>query len=136
MKIWKITRTTMNIERLFNMSKEEIFDEQGYIYPYILDAIENVLVKNPLENLSLAKKLFVFCLKLNKYNDCTYWDNVEIRGEKQKVWYYSTAGWSGNEELIYILERSLLWNTYWERMDKGGHYYFKIDEDLECLLDN
>jgi len=35
-----------------------------------------------------------------------------------------TAGWSGNEELISELKRTLFWACYWRSAKVGGHYYF------------
>ena len=41
---------------------------------------------------------------------------------------YHTMGWSGNEDIIESLRKSksLFWFFYWQRSDRGGHYYFEI----------
>jgi hypothetical protein len=36
-----------------------------------------------------------------------------------------TGGWSENEELIDNLSKSFFWNMYWQKSERGGHYYFK-----------
>lgn len=36
------------------------------------------------------------------------------------------GGWSGNEEIIRIIQSSNFWFLYWVRSDRGGHYYFTI----------
>ena len=37
-----------------------------------------------------------------------------------------TGGWSGNEEIIGVLQDTMFWTLYWERSKRGGHYIFKI----------
>lgn len=37
-----------------------------------------------------------------------------------------TGGWSGNESIIYALNRNPLWNMYWRKSTVGGHHYYKI----------
>jgi hypothetical protein len=36
-----------------------------------------------------------------------------------------TGGWSGNEEIIGTLQRTLFWFLYWQKSERGGHYYFE-----------
>lgn len=37
-----------------------------------------------------------------------------------------TGGWSGNEEIIGVLRRTMFWTLYWEKSVRGGHYYFMV----------
>ena len=37
-----------------------------------------------------------------------------------------TGGWSGNEEIMGILQSSDFWILYWVKSERGGHYYFEI----------
>lgn len=38
-----------------------------------------------------------------------------------------TGGWSGNEMIINALMKNLVfWSQYWEKIVRGGHYYFEI----------
>ena len=39
-----------------------------------------------------------------------------------------TGGWSGNEEIIQALmeSKSLFWNFFWQKSERGGHYYFEV----------
>jgi len=36
-----------------------------------------------------------------------------------------TGGWSGNEEIISYLQKTIFWMLYWDSTHRGGHYYFK-----------
>ena len=36
-----------------------------------------------------------------------------------------TGGWSGNEEIIGVLERTLFWLMFWEESKRGGWFKFK-----------
>ncbi len=38
-----------------------------------------------------------------------------------------TLGWSGNEDMIEALQKNknLFWMLFWQRTDRGGHYYFE-----------
>lgn len=55
----------------------------------------------------------------------------------QEIWYYEdhivkkgrclelhTGGWSGNEEIVGILQDSM----YWRKSERGGHYCFDLPE--------
>lgn len=62
----------------------------------------------------------------------------------QEIWYYPdyvrrdgrnlelhTGGWSGNEEIIDVLTQSLFWLMYWQKSERGGHYYFELPKEWE-----
>jgi hypothetical protein len=41
--------------------------------------------------------------------------------------YLSTAGWSGNEEIIMALQKNFVfWAVCWMKEERGGHYTFEI----------
>jgi hypothetical protein len=37
-----------------------------------------------------------------------------------------TGGWSENEDIIEALMQTLFWALYWEKSERGGHYYFYV----------
>jgi len=41
-----------------------------------------------------------------------------------------TGGWSGNEDLIWALQKnlSLFWTLCWQESKRGGHHVFEIPE--------
>lgn len=43
-----------------------------------------------------------------------------------RSWKISTAGWSGNEEIIGYVERTFFHFFYWHQSTRGGHYEFRI----------
>ena len=45
-------------------------------------------------------------------------------------YHISTAGWSGNEEIIRAMRENpnLLWSQTWESVRRGGHYVFTVPD--------
>jgi len=35
-----------------------------------------------------------------------------------------TGGWSGNEDIISELRKTMFWIFFWQRTERGGHYFF------------
>ena len=59
------------------------------------------------------------------------WENyIEIKGKTLKI---HTGGWSEHEYIIGKLEKTMFWNLYWYRSERGGHYWFKFDRNIKCL---
>jgi len=46
------------------------------------------------------------------------------------IYHVSTAGWSGNEEIIRAMRENpnLLWSQTWESVRRGGHYVFTVPD--------
>jgi hypothetical protein len=81
------------------------------------------------------KDLFAYVRSLWAYADCGFWteyDGVDMFGNIRRYYQVSTAGWSGNEDIIRaMMSNILLWAYTWEQSRRGGHYMFshrRIDE--------
>ncbi len=50
--------------------------------------------------------------------------------DKQVLQYHiSTAGWSGNESIIGVMQQNfMLWSLTWVQSRRGGHYIFELKE--------
>jgi len=47
--------------------------------------------------------------------------------QEGEAFHLSTAGWSGNEDIIEALEANgVFWMTCWQRSERGGHYRFTV----------
>ncbi len=57
-----------------------------------------------------------------EYGDMGYfsWD------PRRRLLRLSTAGWSGNEDIICALQSNFLFWQYWINSHVGGHYVFRI----------
>ncbi len=52
-----------------------------------------------------------------------------IKGKHILRLEYHTGGWSGNEDVIGALRRNhLFWGMFWQKSERGGHYYFRISK--------
>lgn len=101
--------------------------EDGYPMEESLEELKKVLNG---DRITKAIDAFYEALKENyyRYDNCFGIAEVEIRGEKMRVWQYHTMGWSGNEDIINTLKQSWLWDILLERYDRGGHYYFTLQK--------
>ena len=96
------------------------FDADGYPTEETLQYIEKYQdVHNP-------RRLVEFIGKAWHWPELAKWD------DKSEVFPATlelhTGGWSGNEVIVSALERSdsLFWSFYWQKSERGGHYYFEL----------
>jgi hypothetical protein len=94
--------------------KGPLFDKDGYPTEETLKFIEEY------EEPEAPVQLIEFLLSAWHWPDYAKWEppNLELH----------TGGWSGNEMLIQALQssKSLFWLFYWQKSERGGHYYFKL----------
>ena len=58
-----------------------------------------------------------------------WWPQGDPYGWKQKgrTLWFSTGGWSGNEEVVGALRANLMfWTMCWDASWRGGHFRFKL----------
>lgn len=85
---------------------------------------------------SELKSIFEFANKLERLEkhlpefieelESIWWQpdwGFKLDGESLEL---HTGGWSGNEDIIEKLEGSVFWLLYWQKSERGGHYYFKM----------
>lgn len=69
-------------------------------------------------------KLMEHIREIWKYAD-GYW------GQDKNGYRLSTAGWSGNEDIIIALSDNVMfWSTCWRSSERGGHHIFVIPEQF------
>ena len=57
--------------------------------------------------------------------------------QEGNIYHISTAGWSGNEDIIAAMQDNfVLWSMYWCQSQRGGHYIFAPCEDWITKSDN
>lgn len=99
----------------------DYIDEDGYPTEEALEKIANW----PWED---AEGWFPFIKSLWRYPE--YWKEEmgtdEFTKKEVKLHYISTVGWSGNESLVYAMEKNqVLWVFSWVQSRRGGHYIFE-----------
>jgi hypothetical protein len=95
------------------MNKHPEFDADGYPTEKTLRTIR----RWPLQDF---KGLMEYIFEAWKYADWG-WSRY---GRRYSI---STAGWSGNEEIIGALNANrMFWSLCWHSSRRGGHYVFKI----------
>lgn len=106
----------------------EWLDEDG-VYP-TEDALKKI-EDWPWEDLLGC---FEFIEDIWLYADSGYWVEIDALSEIFKTpvhrYHISTAGWSGNEDIIRALQKNhMIWLLVWYQSRRGGHYIFEIKKD-------
>lgn len=104
----------------------EWLDEEG-VYP--TDEALKKIEKWPWEDITGC---FAFIKDIWAYADSGYWvelDTINDTYDHSPVHRYhiSTAGWSGNEDIIRALQKNyIIWFSTWVQSRRGGHYIFEL----------
>lgn len=104
----------------------DMMDEDGYPTDAALDVIR-------LWHWSDAKNWFKFIENLWVYRDWGWKEKDEPHDRNKektiKRYYVSTAGWSGNEDIIRAMQdNGMMWHLNWVQSRRGGHYIFELRE--------
>lgn len=74
------------------------------------------------------KGMMQFVKRLWKYSTDGYWTETEVN--KTIEYGISTAGWSGNEDLLQAMgENGTFWIQCWIQSRRGGHYIFEVKDE-------
>lgn len=95
----------------------DLLDGNGYPSEETLDRVANWPAAR-------ANELFDFIRPIWAHADSGYWRQDTTKSFH--FYYLSTAGWSGNEDLIRALSANPMWQIYWEESKRGGHHTFKV----------
>ena len=105
----------MNTENFNNI--EDMFDEDGYPNETALKMVEEW----PWHD---WEGWFRFIQSIWYMSDWG-WSEVE-QSKGIRTYHVSTAGWSGNEEIVRAMQKNdLLWENHWVESRRGGHYIFE-----------
>jgi len=99
------------------MNDQFELDIDGYPTDAMLDAIRKWPSRDGWESLLDAIKPFW------KHSDSGYWR------KRSGIYHIATAGWSGNESIVFELQQNyLFWMMCWYESRRGGKYVFKVKD--------
>ena len=56
-----------------------------------------------------------------------YWPEDDYWTQEGNTYHISTAGWSGNEDILEAMSQNFAcWALTWQSHRRGGHYIFEI----------
>lgn len=64
---------------------------------------------------------------------CELWSDcgsVNLHNNKRDL-TLATGGWSGNEEIIEALAKTVFWSLFWDSSHRGGKYIFRGIKELK-----
>lgn len=100
----------------------EYLDEDGYPTDEALDKIAKWDYNDSDGWFAFIKELWY----LKSWGWSEVEDIDEIFVTQVKRLHISTAGWSGNEDIIRAMqENQMLWFHHWFSSQRGGHYIFE-----------
>jgi len=105
--------------------EEVLVDKDGYPTQVALDRLTKLVSKTDWK-LERVKE-FVDYLK-EIWWEADWGIEFKFDGNKWELWLH-TGGWSGNEEIMRVISKSMFWAVYWKVQKRGGHYYFSNTDD-------
>ena len=110
---------------IFNLIEHnELLDDDGYPTDAALDIIQMWHWSDP-------KGWFTFIESLWHLRSWGWSEGMQPDEHDPQEWVYlyniSTAGWSGNEDIIRAMEKNtMMWCLNWVQSRRGGHYIFEL----------
>lgn len=131
-----IEEDNIALENFLKLKKEvfsvnNFLDEDGYPTSDALSLIETWHHSDPKGLFNFIEKVwhlkyFGWHLVVGGEDE---WTKMKIPENKIR-YYLSTAGWSGNEQIIHSLESNVeMWDLIWLQSRRGGHYIFELEVD-------
>ena len=97
------------------------FDSEGYPTE---EALEALAAWEPPDGMWTEEIFHAFMEHIRR----AWWHGDALMEREGDVWFVSTGGWSGNEELVDALLRNVLFRAlYFAAYRRGGHYVFCRD---------
>ena len=113
------------------LDKGDFLDDDGYPTEDALEIISIWHWNDPKGWFEFIKSLWHYrSWGWREYDEPHPWNDMEKYKDRIVHKYnISTAGWSGNESIIYAMqENRMMWNLNWEQSRRGGHYIFELRE--------
>ena len=108
----------------------EYLDKDGYPTEEALDKIARwPHTDGWTELLAFVRELWAYPVNNEFWREEKNVTTIDLPNYKvvADVYHVSTAGWSGNEEIIRALQDNWrFWNFCWEQSSRGGHYVFHV----------
>jgi hypothetical protein len=112
---------------IFNLIEHnEMLDDDGYPTEAALDVVK-------LWHWTDPKGWFSFIESIWHLRSWGWYEGTQPDENDPEEWVYlyniSTAGWSGNEEIIRAMQQNeMMWHSNWVQSRRGGHYIFEIKD--------
>ena len=107
----------------------DLVDDNGYPTEELLTIVRNWSPDAGYD------ELLEFIKNYWRYGDCGYWSGpipYKWFSEEGVDYDISTAGWSGNEDIIGALkDNQIFWLTCWYKSQRGGHYTFRVSNHFK-----
>jgi len=102
-------------------------DEDGYPTKEALDKIEKWHYNDPRGWFKFIEN--IWHLRSWGWAEGYFKENESDPADKYQ-YHISTAGWSGNEDIIRAMqENNILWYYTWVQSRRGGHYIFEVRDE-------
>lgn len=102
---------------------ETVLDSEGYPTIEFLECIREF---SPLKHQLMGFLNIIF----ENWMHGNYGYKIKKSRAGYRTMEFHTLGWSGNEEIIRVLEENVyFFMLYWKKSERGGHYWFLLPVD-------